>query len=156
MNVMLIETAKQLAITYHEGQKYGDKDYFLGHICSVVSRVVHNGGNDVEIATAYLHDILEDTRITPQELLSALHIGCGDFRLAHGVVDAVYYLTKHKGESYESYIYDLSFHPIAAKVKYYDSAVNMDACIRQGSYEKAKKYLNNLCILHNVVFGKAQ
>lgn len=59
MNV--VEKAKQYALEMHGEQKYGEKPYFC-HLESVVNILLNFGITDeILIASAWLHDVVEDT-----------------------------------------------------------------------------------------------
>lgn len=147
MNTELIAVAKQLAQKFHRGQKYGENGYFSHHLWVVANKVAKAGGSDIEISAAYLHDILEDTVITVDDLYSTFYSKNIDGVDIFCLVDIVKSITKNKNEKYGEYIARLKCNGFAAKVKYYDSEANMEACIAQGDYERAKKYLKNLCEL---------
>ena len=136
-----LELAKQLAKVYHKGQV--DKagvDYFAGHISTVV-----NGVNTEEEKTvAYLHDIIEDTKITKEDLL---HLG-----FSEKVVTAVVALTKDKKVKYEEYLKGVKKNELAKVVKLSDLSNNMDLSRlneitevdekRLEKYKKAFQYLS--------------
>lgn len=66
---MSILEVREFAKSKHRDQKYGDKPY-ISHLDSVV-RVLENfgyGDNYYLVAAAYLHDVLEDTDTTFEEL----------------------------------------------------------------------------------------
>ncbi len=57
-----------LAKNAHAGQKdKGGQDYFL-HPFTVAMTVAKNGGTDVAITAALLHDVVEDTDYTLEQL----------------------------------------------------------------------------------------
>lgn len=136
-----LELAKQLAKVYHKGQV--DKagvDYFTGHISTVV-----NGVNTEEEKTvAYLHDIIEDTKLTKEDLL---HLG-----FSENVVNAVVALTKNKKVKYEEYLKGVKQNELAKVVKLSDLSNNMDLSRlkeitevdekRLEKYKKAFQYLS--------------
>lgn len=64
----LASRAKGLASLAHVDQRYGEVPY-LTHLDQVVE-ILHEYGfnNDVMDAIAYLHDALEDTKLTPEAL----------------------------------------------------------------------------------------
>lgn len=66
---MLVETARNFAIKYHEGQKYGNLPY-IEHLRQVATfLILELDITDVDaVAAAYLHDILEDTECTAELL----------------------------------------------------------------------------------------
>lgn len=69
----LIQAAKEFALKAHGDQKYGDKPYEY-HLQKVVDNVIDNINEldglywfnpiTIAIATAWLHDTLEDTKVT--------------------------------------------------------------------------------------------
>lgn len=74
----IVKQARDLAIKWHGEQKYGDKPY-VAHLDAVYETLmlcgdIHHFAEKwrlrVEIL-AYLHDILEDTRIPEKEILDA-------------------------------------------------------------------------------------
>ena len=102
----MIEKARWLAAEYHDGMvdKYGNP--YMEHLERVVGRVWEmeydfvDETSDIElyIATAYLHDIVEDTKITRADLVEAF---------PSEVVSAIYRLTREKGMTYANYIENL-------------------------------------------------
>jgi len=86
----------------------------MAHVRRVVDSV---DGPDEKIAGA-LHDLLEDTPVTADDLRSA---GC-----APRVVSAVEALTRRPGEDYEAFVARAARDPIARVVKRADVADNAD------------------------------
>ena len=136
-----LELAKQLAKAYHKGQV--DKagvDYFTGHISTVVNGVETNE----EKTVAYLHDIIEDTKLTKEDLL---HLG-----FSEKLVNAVVALTKDKKVKYEDYLKNVKNNKLAKVVKLSDLSNNMDLSRlkeitevdekRLQKYKKAFEYLS--------------
>lgn len=111
----MLEAAIITATKAHSGQydKAG-KPYIL-HPLRVMLNV--NGGL-VEQCVAVLHDIIEDTSITANDLL--------DMGFSDEIVNAVTLLTKTSEEDYMQYIIRLKNNPIACAVKLADLADNMD------------------------------
>jgi len=67
-NMSLLEKAKEYASAKHEGQKYGDQPY-LFHLAQVVQTLIEHGVQDENtLVSAWLHDVLEDTSTTVEEL----------------------------------------------------------------------------------------
>jgi (p)ppGpp synthase/HD superfamily hydrolase len=66
---VLVEKARNFAITYHEGQKYKGLPY-IEHLRQVATfLILELDIPDVDaVAAAYLHDILEDTQCTAELL----------------------------------------------------------------------------------------
>lgn len=110
---MYQELALQIAKKAHEGQvdKAG-KDYIL-HPMTVASYM----DTDTEKAVAYLHDALEDTDASVDELRNMF---------STEIVDAVITLTRNKDDSYFEYIQKVSKSKLAKKVKAADLLHNLD------------------------------
>ena len=99
----MIEIARNLATEYHDGMtdKYGNP--YMEHLDRVADRVREmeydfvDETSEVElyIATAYLHDIIEDTAATESTI---------DAEFPSVIVDAVGKLTRTKGMTYADYI----------------------------------------------------
>ena len=136
----LYEKAKILAQSAHEGQvdKAG-KDYFKAHILQV-AKLVPDEPYLKEIAL--LHDTLEDTDITEEQLRQMF---------PNEIVDSVVTLTKDKNETYMDYIKRVKKDKRATKVKMCDLMQNMDLTrlnsinekdiLRVEKYKKALKEL---------------
>jgi guanosine-3',5'-bis(diphosphate) 3'-pyrophosphohydrolase len=84
--------AIHLAEKYHAGQKYGDAPY-TRHLCDVVENLTYFNfdNNLILVAAAFLHDILEDTKATPQDLLAA--------GIPQNVIDVVWAVTDGPGNN---------------------------------------------------------
>ena len=117
----MIEKARTLAAEYHDGMvdKYGNP--YMEHLERVADRVREmeydfvDETSDIElyIATAYLHDIVEDTDITLADEIEAFPAD---------VASAIYRLTREKGMTYADYIERMMPHwsaetvPVAGKI----------------------------------------
>ena len=128
---MYQELALQIAQKAHAGQvdKAG-KDYIL-HPMTVASYM----DTDTEKAIAYLHDVLEDTDVTVDELKNIF---------PNEIVDILSILTHRKDESYFEYIQRVSKSKLAKKVKVADLLHNLDITrIKEPTkqdYERLEKY----------------
>ena len=95
------------------------------------------------ICTALLHDVLEDTDLTPSDLRKQ---GISD-----EVIEALILLVHHKEEPYMEYVRKLSCHPLAREVKTADLQHNPDASrleqITQKDQERMDQYRKALQIL---------
>lgn len=109
-----LERAIELAARAHAGQRdKGGQPYIL-HPLRVMMAVT----TDAERIAAVLHDIVEDTSITFDDLVAE--------GFADDVVDAIRALTKFEGETREQAAKRVVRDPIARAVKLADIADNMD------------------------------
>ena len=140
---MFQELAFQIAKKAHSKQvdKAG-KDYIL-HPMKVASYM----DTDTEKAVAYLHDVLEDTNVTEDELRNMF---------PNEIVDGVITLTHRKDESYFEYIFRVSTSKLAKKVKVADLLHNLDITrIKEPTkedYQRLEKYKK--AILYLVLITK--
>ncbi len=99
----MIEKAKKIAAEYHKGMvdKYGNP--YMEHLERVADRVSDmeydfvDETSEIElyVATAYLHDIIEDTDCTREDLVALF---------PESVVEAIFRLTREEGMTYAEYI----------------------------------------------------
>ena len=66
----LIRQAFDFAVTAHEGQKRKDGSPYVTHAIAAATIAAEMGLDDIAIAAALLHDVLEDTPVTYDELCS--------------------------------------------------------------------------------------
>lgn len=119
--------ATEIALEAHEGQKYGDKDYFEAHVALVAKRVYDDPlASPPQYIAALLHDVLEDSDMQVADL-AARSI---DIR----VIKIVMALTKNEADSdYLVYVSELLGFREAARVKYHDMAQNY-SCGKRTKY----------------------
>jgi (p)ppGpp synthase/HD superfamily hydrolase len=135
MESQLIQRARQLAFSYHENQKYGSHPYSY-HLESVVelvklySYMIPKNLKEEAICAAYLHDILEDTICTEDEILRALN---------PKILLIVKLLTK-KESNLEKYFTRISLDEIAIFVKLCDRYSNILESIKEKNNTKLTKY----------------
>ncbi len=135
-----LEKSVNIAVTQHAGQtdKAG-KPYILHSL-----RVMMNMDNDEEMAAAVLHDVIEDTSISAEDLLNS--------GIPGKVVDIVKTVTKIEGESYDDFIYRISASEPAVRVKISDIRDNLDICrletLSDKDMQRLKKYHKALKILN--------
>lgn len=109
--------ARAIAVVAHKGQRYGKEPYFR-HPQDVARRVYdETQGEEIQVAAAWLHDVLEDTKVTKADLAEA---GV-DYR----VIELVQILTREDGESYREYIIRVANNRRAATIKLADLAANL-------------------------------
>ncbi len=109
-----LEKAIELAAHYHAGQTDKAGQPYILHPLSVMARVDGITAKTV----AVLHDIIEDTPLTAEQLL--------DFGFSKEVVDAVIALTKTQGMTRIEAAYQAKANPLARIVKLADLADNMN------------------------------
>lgn len=97
LRMPLIDRAMHIALSAHGGDRNKhDGELYILHPHRVAQLVRNAGGDDVQIAVAWLHDVVEDTAWTLSDLMAA-------FPDAPRVVAGVDGMTKRKGESLEDY-----------------------------------------------------
>ena len=67
-HIDLICRAFNLAFELHKGQYRKSGEPYIAHPVAVASLLRDLGGDDVTIAAGFLHDIVEDTEVTPEEI----------------------------------------------------------------------------------------
>lgn len=128
--------AKQIASRAHSGQHRRDGyTPYINHPAAVAAKLA--GESKVVIATAWLHDVLEDTTETPESLRAA---GIPD-----SVIHAVEVLTKTDGVSYAEYLSGVRKNWIARKVKVADMLHNLSDAPTE---RQIIKYAKGLLALH--------
>jgi len=101
----LKQLALEIAEQAHAGQFDKGGTPYINHPQAVAA----NFDDEYRYAAALLHDVVEDTPITLEELQSR--------GVPVPVVEAVAVLTKRKGEPYRAYLERLKANPIARDVK---------------------------------------
>lgn len=139
----MLEYASKLARLYHENQYYGLAPYFGGHILKVVDKLIATLGiTDINtVIVAYLHDIVEDTDMTLNDLL-IVH------KFSQEIVDAVDAITKRSTETRKQYLGRCKQNNISHKVKIADTLANLEASIMSCDAWRIEKYAKQLIELH--------
>ena len=114
----LVATARRIATAAHRGQVDKAGAPYIGHPPRVAGHAAAAGGDHRVVAAAWLHDVVEDTVVTPDDLRAA---GIPD-----DVVAAVLAVSKRPGESLEDYVARVRADPLAVAVKTADLADNTD------------------------------
>jgi (p)ppGpp synthase/HD superfamily hydrolase len=86
-----VKVAEALARLMHAGQVDKAGEPYIEHLSRVAQRVPEK-----HRAAAWLHDIIEDTPLTFEEL--------GNFGFSRNTIDAVVILTRRQGETYSEFI----------------------------------------------------
>jgi len=107
------ELAKEIAVAAHSGQFDKAGVPYIEHPKYVAEQM----DSEDEKAVAFLHDVLEDTEVTAEDLLRLfpLHI-----------VDAVIAITRQGNESYDKFIERVKQNPLACSVKLMDLRHNLE------------------------------
>ena len=138
----LINKAIDIAFSAHKDQKdKAGRPYFM-HPVIVASQM----DSEYEICTALLHDVVEDTDITIEEL---------EREFPKEITDALRLLTHDDNTAYLDYVREIKKNPIARKVKLADLNHNLDITRiqdnpkllegfvrRREKYEKAREILS--------------
>lgn len=147
--------AVELAVEAHAKQMYGKFPYIV-HLYEVDQLVIKafadknrtgsepyskEPGDEMDClrAVAYLHDILEDTPVTFDQLRES--------GICNEVAVAVEALTKIKGGSYYLYIENIVQNELARKVKLCDTSANLMNSIKEGNTKRINKYSNQIQLL---------
>lgn len=103
----MLNLAKELATSAHAGQVDKAGNPYIQHPARVAASLT----DDETIATAWLHDVVEDTTVTLDQLAE---------QFPPNIVDAVDALTKRADESRAQYYERVRTNPIALTVKLAD------------------------------------
>ena len=129
---LYLDRAIELAKQHHEGQTDKAGKPYIEHPLRVMNQVE----SEEEKIVAVLHDIVEDTNISLNDLRNE--------GFSEEVVSAVECLTKQDGENYDSYIERISFNPLAVKIKLADLEDNSDLTrlpeVTDKDLERIEKY----------------
>lgn len=137
--MVTVEDAISLAVRAHAGQKDRYGQPYILHVIRVTARVFDEPAQ----MTAALHDVVEDTAVTLDELRMMGY--------PEAVLAAVDCLTRRTDETYEAFIERIAANPLAVRVKLADLEDNMDlrrsgplqaeAVERFGRYQRAWRRL---------------
>ncbi len=138
----MLEKAIMIAVQAHKGQidKAG-KPYILHPL-----RVMNSGKTEKEMICGVLHDVIEDTSITLDNLREE--------GFSEDIIHILDLLTRDKNMTYDEYIDRLSTDIEAISIKLYDLTDNMNRdripnptitdAKRHLKYEKAYEHLSNI------------
>ncbi len=136
----LISEALKIAKKAHTGQvDKGGNDYLLHPIT-----VALHCDNEKEKIVALLHDVIEDSDTSLEELSM----------FDQEIVDAVIAITRNEGQKREEYIEQVSSNEIARKVKIQDLINNMDLSriknVTQRDLDRIERYKRELKYLKSL------
>ncbi|GIW40957.1 MAG: hypothetical protein KatS3mg076_1534 [Candidatus Binatia bacterium] len=98
----------------HRGQKDKAGEPYILHVLRVMTAM----SDDTSRMAAVLHDVVEDSHYTLEDLRAA--------GFPEEVLDAVDALTRRPGESYEAFVRRAAAHPVARRVKLADLEDNLN------------------------------
>jgi (p)ppGpp synthase/HD superfamily hydrolase len=128
----LLEKALEIALRAHAGQKQKDGSPYILHPLRVMARVA----TDEERMAAILHDVIEDSDTTLEDLRQA--------GFPENVLKTVELLTHESGVSYEDYVERLKPDAMARRIKLADIEDNSDirrlSGIEEKDLERLRKY----------------
>lgn len=127
------EIAEGIARHAHEGQKRRGGDPYITHPERVAKRCGKH--SDAVVATAWLHDTIEDGGMDIMDLEGA--------GIAPGILEALVVLTKAVG-TYDDYLARVRANPIARAVKIEDM---LDNLMDRPTQVQIRKYCNGLIYL---------
>lgn len=110
--------AREVAKVAHEGQVDKVGAPYIGHPSRIAWHIRKALYADAVEAVAWLHDVVEDTDVTLDDLR--------EHGFTNEVVEAVDAISKRKGESFAAYYERVKANPVALVVKWYDVADNAD------------------------------
>jgi len=110
----IIEKSLEIALKAYSGQKdKAGKTYILHPL-----RIMAKMETEEEMAVALLHDVIEDSDYTSDDLLSE--------GIPSAIVEAVQLLSKVGNESYDQFVDRVSENPLASKIKIADIEDNIN------------------------------
>ena len=128
----MFDIALSIATEAHRGQFDKAGVDYIKHPLYVASQVA----TEEEKAVALLHDVIEDSHYTAEELLQA--------GLPETVVTAVQILSKKKGQDYQTYLENVKSNSLARVVKLADLKHNSDlsrlSSVTDKDLERFEKY----------------
>lgn len=128
----LIEQSLTIALRAYAGKVDKAGREYIHHPLRVMAKM----HTDLEMAVALLHDVIEDSDISAEQLLAE--------GMPAQVVDAILCLTKGEGEDYQQFVARAKRNAIARKVKIADIEDNINllrlAAVTERDLERVKKY----------------
>jgi (p)ppGpp synthase/HD superfamily hydrolase len=136
----IIEKSLEIALKAYSGQKDKAGQTYILHPLRLMAKM----DTDEEMSVALLHDVIEDSDITAEDLLEQ--------GVPEKVVSAVQCLTKVDGEDYDAFVERVLENKLASKIKKADIEDNINVLRlnsvtekdleRIAKYHKAWKALN--------------
>ena len=128
-----LERALQIAVKAHAGAKDKGGAPYIFHPIRVMMRC---RTEDAKVV-ALLHDVVEDTDVTLDDLIAE--------GFSESVIEALRLVTHFEKDSYDAYVEKIAANPLAVEVKLADLEDNSDIrrlkVVDQNSTERFAKYL---------------
>jgi (p)ppGpp synthase/HD superfamily hydrolase len=135
-----IERALEIALDAHEGQVDKAGEPYIKHPI----RVMQSVESEEEKVVALLHDVVEDSTVSFEDL---------ERRFSDEIVDAVRGVTKKDDESYSDFIERAKENEISREVKKADIRDNLDASrlgeLDEEDMKRMEKYRRSLEVLRD-------
>ena len=139
----MIEKAYRLAEASHEGQFRKTGEAYIEHPLAVAGILAELGMDSTCIAAAIMHDVVEDTDYTLEDL--------SKMGYPSEVIDVLRLLTHAPEVPYFDYVKAISVNPIAKQVKLADLAHNSDVTrldeIDERAVTRTEKYKKAIVML---------
>jgi (p)ppGpp synthase/HD superfamily hydrolase len=136
-----LKLALEFASFAHANQSDKAGKPYIEHVKRVSSHLT----DDNLKVIAYLHDVIEDTNFTAEDIQE---------KFGHEISIDVQALTKREGETYADFIKRIAVNPRARKVKMADLQDNLDLSrlptVSRLDFERAEKYKMALAFLELV------
>ncbi len=139
---MNLDQALAIAVAAHAGQKDKVGQPYILHPL----RIMHRMATDEERMVAVLHDVVEDSDVTLDDLCRA--------GFSPAIVEAVDALTRREGETYDLYVARTAYLPLAKRVKVADLEDNMDLRRRWHLEERDRERMNRYRRAYRVLTGR--
>lgn len=136
----IVPKALTFAVNAHDGQEDREGHLHIFHSVRVASKL----REPIAIASALLHDVVEDTQVTNEEIR---------MEFGNDVADVVAALTRGKNETWNSYIGRVMQNEVAMMVKLHDIQDNIS---RDPKPHKIGMYLEAAQAISAKLGGKAK
>ncbi len=135
----MLEKAIQIAVKAHAGQKDKAGQSYISHLL----RVMLKGESETEKICGVLHDLVEDTDYSFDDLRKA--------GFSEDVIEVLRFVTKIPNEDYTHFIDRIKANPTAVKVKLNDLEDNMDIRRLRTITEKDRLRINKYIEAYNAL-----
>lgn len=128
----LIEKSLHIALRAYAGKTDKAGREYIHHPLRVMAKMK----TDLEMSVALLHDVIEDSDLTAEQLLAE--------GIPAEVIEAIQCLSRHENEDYQDFVGRTKKNELAAKIKIADIEDNIDvlrlASLNETDLTRIKKY----------------